>query len=126
MFGGDNNNPPGNAPLGVFNPAPFINVAEFELTTLTSMARSTYYDTKTPDPSWLTPIVAPVVQPGGASLVLEFSGSMDGIVEDVPFTPFLQDIDGHQYVRFQATLRSNLFTITRARVAVLSLPFTFE
>ena len=70
--------------------------------------------------------MAPVVQPGGASLVLEYSGSMDGIVEDVPLTPFLVDIDGHQYVRFQATLRSNLFTLTRARVAVLSLPFTFE
>jgi hypothetical protein len=122
---GDSPNP-APVPLQVFNPAASVDVMQFELAKLRSDARSLYYDTGVAEPDYRTPIVNPVVQPGGAELVLTWSASADGIVEDVPFSPDLDACDGFRYVRFHAVLRSNLFTLDRARVSLLEIPFTFE
>jgi hypothetical protein len=122
---GDAPNPP-PVPLQVFNPAPFVDVMQFELAKLRSDARSLYYDTGTADPDYRTPIVNPVVQPGGAQLVLAWSASADGIVEDVPFSADIHACDGFRHIRFHAVLRTNIFTLERARVSLLAVPFTFE
>jgi hypothetical protein len=113
-------------PLTVANPAPFVHVMEFELAKLRSDAQSAYYDTKTPEPDYLTPILNPLVQAAGATIEIAYSGSKDGIMEDVPFTPNVDDVDDHQYIRFHAIMRANLFTGGRPRLSLIEIPFTFE
>jgi hypothetical protein len=122
---GDSPNP-APVPLTVANPAPFVHVMQFELAKLRSDGQSKYYNTLTPDPDYLTPIINPVVQQGGAQLIMTWSGSADGITEDVPFTTDINACDGFQYIRFHAILRTNIFTGFRAQVSLLEVPFTFE
>jgi len=55
-----------------------------------------------------------------------WSASMDGVIEDVPLSPDINDCDGYRYIRFPGILRSNLFTKSRARVQLIEIPFTFE
>ncbi len=117
---------PAPIPLTVANPAPFVHVMEFELAKLRSDAQSTWYDTKTPEPDYLTPILNPLVQAAGATISMSYSGSHDGIVEDVAFSPSVDDVDDHQYIRFHVIMRANLFTGGRPRLALIEMPFTFE
>jgi len=107
------------------NPSPFVHVMEFELAKLRSDAQSLFLDTQSLDPDYLQPIIAPPVQPGGSSIELTWSGSRDGITEMVPFTANINAIDGYQFIRWHATLRANLFTKARSRMALLELPYTF-
>lgn len=116
---------PAPIPLTVVNPAPFIDVMQFELAKLRSDAQSLYYDTKSLDPDYLAPIINPLVQNGGATIQVTWSASADGIVEDVPFTPNIDDCDHYQYLRFHFILRSNIFTSARARVELVEVPFIF-
>ena len=99
---------------------------QFEIATLLSMGTSRYYNTKEPDPTYLSPILVPLIQPGGSTLVMRYSGSQDGMVEDVSFTENVSAINGHQYIRWQAEMRSNIFTTARPRIENLDIPFTFE
>ena len=117
---------PAPIPLTVANPAPFVHVMEFELAKLRSDAQSTWYDTKTPEPDYLTPILNPLVQAAGATISMSYSGSHDGIVEDVAFSPSVDDVDDHQYIRFHVIMRANLFTGGRPRLALIEIPYTFE
>ncbi|MHC4133833.1 MAG: Ig-like domain-containing domain [Planctomycetota bacterium] len=118
---------PSPIPLTVYNPSPIVHVMEFELAKVRSDARSLYYDTKTPDPDYLTPILNPLVQAAGATIVISYSGSDDGIVEDtLGFRPNIDDVDGHQFIRFHAVMRANLFTGGRPRLSLIEIPFTFE
>jgi len=121
-YGGDFANP-SPIPATVANPAPFVHVMQFELAKLRSDAQSKYYDAFYEEPDYLTPLVNPLVQSGGAVIQLTWSGSHDGILEDVPFSPNIDDIDGHRFIRFHVVMRSNLFTGGRARVDLLELPF---
>ncbi len=121
-YGGDSADP-GPIPATVANPAPFVHVMEFELAKLRSDARSLYYDSGVADVDFLSPIVSPLVQSGGASIELTWSGSHDGIVEDVPFTPNIQAIDGHRFIRWNCIMRANLFTGGRPRIDILEMPF---
>ena len=125
IWGGDTYAPGNNPPLGTFNPYPGVNVMQFELANLRSDARSLYYNTNSPDPDYLSPIVNPLVQQGGATVTFTWSASADGIVEDVPFSPNIDDCDGFQFIRFQAVLRANFFTKGRPRVELLEIPFIF-
>jgi hypothetical protein len=117
---------PAPIPLTVANPAPFVHVMEFELAKLRSDAQSAYYDTRTPEPDYLTPILNPLVQAAGATIEMSYSGSRDGIMEDVPFTTNVDDVDTYQYIRFHVVMRANLFTGGRPRLALIEIPFTFE
>ena len=121
-YGGDAADP-GPIPATVANPAPFVHVMEFELAKLRSDARSLYYNAGIPDPDFLSPIISPLVQSGGATIEVTWSGSFDGIVEDVPFTPNIHAIDNHRYIRWNAVMRSNLFTSGRPRIDILEMPF---
>jgi hypothetical protein len=117
---------PSPIPLTVANPAPFVHVMEFELAKLRSDGQSTWYDSKTPEPDFLTPILNPLVQPAGATIAMSYSGSHDGIMEDVAFSPNVDDVDDHQYIRFHVVMRANLFTGGRPRLALIEIPYTFE
>jgi hypothetical protein len=121
-YGGDFADP-APIPATVANPAPFAHVMQFEIAKLRSDAQSLYYDTGIPDPDFLAPIVSPLVQSGGASIQLTWSGSADGIVEDVPFTTNIHAIDNHRYIRWNCIMRANLFTGGRPRIDILEMPF---
>lgn len=121
-YGGDAADP-GPIPATVANPAPFVHVMEFELAKLRSDARSLYYDSGVADPDYLSPIISPLVQSGGATIEVTWSGSFDGIVEDVPFTPNINSIDNHRYIRWNVVMRANLFTGGRPRIDILEIPF---
>jgi len=124
VWGSDILNPSPSAATA--NPAPFVNVMEFELAKLRSDAQSLWYDSLIEDPDYLTPIFTPIVQPGGSTIEISWSGSADGITEDVPFTPNINACDGLQYIRFHAVLRSNIFTGGRPRIDRMEIPYTFS
>ena len=120
-------NPAGSATTA--NPAPFVHVMEFELAKLRSDGESIYYDTgvtHATGPDYLSPIINPLVQAGGAVVEFTWSASLDGIVEDVPFTPNINACDGFRFLKFHAVLRSNIVTSSRARVELVEVPFTYE
>jgi hypothetical protein len=121
-YGGDFADP-SPIPATVANPAPFVHVMQFEIAKLRSDAQSLYYDSGIADPDFLAPIVSPLVQSGGAAIELTWSGSADGIVEDVPFTPNIHAIDNHRYIRWNCVMRANLFTGGRPRIDILEMPF---
>ena len=106
-----------------FGTTPLVHVMEFEIAKLRSDARSLYYDTGTTAPDYLSPVLNPFVQSGGAALEFLWSASSDGIVEDVPFTPNINACDGHRYVRWHCVMRANLFTGARPRLALMQIPF---
>jgi hypothetical protein len=121
VYGENSANPlPGGL---VLNPAPLVNVMQFEMAKLRSDARSRYYDTVVAAPDYLTALVSPLVQQGGASVSFTWSASHDGIVEDVGFGPNINACDGHRYIRWSAILRANLFTGARPRVDLVQVPF---
>ena len=121
-YGGDSADP-GPVPGFFTNPSPIVHVMEFQIVKLRSDARSKYYDSGIANPDFLSPIVAPLVQSGGATIELTWSGSFDGIVEDIPFTPNIQAIDNHRYIRWNCIMRANLFTGGRPRIDALEMPF---
>jgi hypothetical protein len=121
-YGGDFADP-SPIPATVANPAPFVHVMQFELAKLRSDARSLYYDSTTANPDFLSPIIQPLVQSGGATIDVTWSGSSDGIIEDVPFTSNIHAIDGHRYIRWNCTMRANLFTGGRPRIEIIEMPF---
>ena len=107
----------------VFNPNNLIQDVLLELADLNSLGTSTYYDTGVDDPDYFEPIFTPAVQPGGASVSIEYAGSDDGMVDDVTFTSDINLLDGLRYVRFQASLKSNFATGGRARINKIDIPF---
>ena len=124
-YNSDQPNPSQSFLLGVFNPSPFVHVMEFEMAKLRSDGQSTYYDTNSTAPDYLAPIISPAVQPGGSIVIITWSGSKDGIMEDVPFTTNINAVDDHQFIRWHAILRANLFTKARSRIQLIELPYEF-
>jgi len=124
VFGGDTPNPPNTA--GLPNPLQAVDVMQFEIATLLSIGQSLYYDTNELDPTYLSPIIVPVVQAGGSTIVMRYSASADGLLEDVPFSANISAANGFRFLRFQAEMRSNIATGVRPRIAKMDIPFTFE
>ncbi|MCI0637230.1 MAG: Ig-like domain-containing protein, partial [Actinobacteria bacterium] len=118
IYGGDAADPA--PPL---NPLAVVSVMEFEIVTLRSDARSVYYDTAATNPDYISAVIGPLVQAGGAAVSFRWSASFDGIVEDVPFTPNINACDGHRHIRWSAVMHSNLFTHARPRVQLIQIPY---
>jgi hypothetical protein len=125
-YGSDTVDPAPSTFGGILNPGPWVHVMQFEMSRLRSDAQSKYYDTLVADPDFISPIIQPLVQPGGAVVVFTWSASHDGIIEDVPFSVSINDCDQHRFIRFHAVMRSNFFTKSRPRVQLIEIPFTFE
>jgi hypothetical protein len=123
VYGGNVANPVSGPGYVIINPSTLVNVMEFEIATLRSDARSLYYDSATQAPDYMTPILRPLVQPGGATVALTWSASHDGIVEDVPFTTDVNACDGYRYLRWNAVMHGNLFTNARPRLDLLQIPY---
>ncbi len=122
-YGNDSPNPPGS--FNIFNPSPFVHVMEFEMAKLRSDGQSIYYDSRSTDPDYLSPIISPSVQPGGATVALTWSASADGVMEDVPFNTNINASDGFQFLRWHAVLHANFFTKARARIQLIEVPYIF-
>ncbi len=110
----------------VSNPSAATTIMEFELAKLRSVATSRYYDTGVESPDFFAPLLRPTVQDGGASVTWRWSGSADGIVDDVPFTQDINAVDGLRFIRYEAVLNANFFTGARAVINRLEIPFTID
>jgi hypothetical protein len=123
-YGGDFADP-SPIPATVANPSPFVHIMQFEIAKLRSDAQSLAYDTGVDDPDYLSHIVNPLVQQGGATIALTWSGSHDGM-NWTAFTPNIHAVDGHRYIRWNCILRANLFTGGRPRIETLEMPFLVQ
>ena len=121
-FGGDVDSPGNNPGLGILNPAPFVNVMQFELKKLVSQGTSLYYNTGVANPTYLTALVSPTVQPGGAIATVQWSASDNGTVDVTGWQDNISACNGHRYIRFRVILTSNLFTGARPRIARIEIP----
>jgi len=125
-FGGDNDDPPNLSQFGsVLNPGPWVHVMRFEVKRLVTQGTSRYYDTGVANPTFLSPIISPVIQPGGASAEIFWSGSADGTVDLTGWQSNIAAINGHRYIRFRVICTSNLFTLARPRIDRIDIAFTF-
>ena len=144
-------NPPDNPGAGVVNPEPSVTDTLFTVTRRLSTVQSVFYadpvylgNNPSYNPpvggttfgevsNYLKPELNPTVQGGGAEIVLEFQGAFavqdDRITINLaqPFTPWTQNIDdcdGHPFIRWRATLISNLISGSVPRLSELRIPIT--
>jgi hypothetical protein len=148
----DTPNPAPNVVAGILNPEPTVQDTAFTITKRVSVGQSRFY---TPGPSdgegntypapysvqrtrgvrsdYLAPIVAPAVQPGGATILVEFQGATSletgsartAINLAQPFTAWstdIDDVDTFPYIRWRITLTSNLNSNTVGRVESIAVP----
>jgi hypothetical protein len=103
----------------------------------TTRAISTWYELASDKPVFAAPIVSPVGQAGGVSVLLEVEGAdgkpdpfnPGGFIADpttgTGFTPNASDIDGHRFFRFRLSMFANLTTNQTARVTSVQFPYCF-
>jgi hypothetical protein len=103
----------------------------------TTQAVSLWYQLASDAPVFAAPIVSPVGQPGGVSVLLELEGAngkpdpfnVGGFIADpttgTGFTPNASDIDGHRFFRFRVSMFANLTTNQTARVTSVQFPYCF-
>jgi hypothetical protein len=103
----------------------------------TTRAISQWYELASDHPVFAAPIVSPVGQPGGVSVLLEVEGAdgkpdpfnPGGFIADpttgTGFTPNASDIDGHRFFRFRLSMFANLTTNQTARVTSVQFPYCF-
>ena len=141
-FEEDSPNPPenlgGGATQAIKNPDHLILDAIFTVTKRVSIGQSLFYgppaypwtalggETFGTDTDYLTPELNPSVQSGGAQVILEFQGAMaveadrrtiNGGFPSTGWTRTINDCDGFPFLRWRATLVSNLIS---GQVAVLN------
>ena len=117
--------------------------ASFTITRKVSTAQSLFYlptgdvlgtamggDTYGTDTDYLEPQISPTVQAGGAEVFLEFQGAMaivdrstvNTLFPDTGWTVDIHDCDGFPYIRWRATLTSNLVSMQTAKLNAVILP----
>lgn len=138
-------NPQPNFAGGVLNPEPSMFDTALTLAKRVSQAQSLFYtapgfasqaaggNTFGALSNYLPAEITPAIQPGGATVRLEFQAAQ--IVEldrrtinvAYPFQDWTTDInlcDGYANIRWRASLVSNLVTSTTARVNKITIPMT--
>jgi hypothetical protein len=103
----------------------------------TTRAISLWYEVASDNPSFAVPIVSPVGQPGGVSVMLEMEGAhgkpdpfnVGGFIADpttaTGFSTNQSLVDGHRFFRFRLSMFANLTTNQTARVASVQFPYEF-
>jgi hypothetical protein len=148
----DTPNPQPNVPLGILNPEPTVQDTAFTITKRVSVGQSRFYTpgpvddqgntypgpystqrTRGVESNYLPPILQPPVQPGGATILVEFQGAMsleEGSARtrinlaqpSTPWTTDIDDVDEFPYIRWRITLTSNLNSNTVGRVESIAVP----
>ena len=143
----DSPNPPANFFAGILNPEPSVQDTCFTITRRTSVGQSLFYTPNAGGPNddaawggrtlglttdYLPAEIEPIVQSGGATVLVEFQGCQgidptgrDTVNVALPFTEWTQDIDdcdGMPYIRWRITLSSNLKSQTVARITRIIIP----
>lgn len=146
-FEEDTPNPPenlsGGAAQNIKNPDHLVLDALFTVTKVESIGQSLFYgppghvwsspfgETFGTDTNYLTPEVDPSVQSGGAQVILEFQGAMavepdrrtiNAGFASTGWTREIDDCDGFPFIRWRATLLSNLLSGQVARVNRILIP----
>jgi len=96
-----------------------------------SMAQSTWYKTESDSPMYLDPILSPTEHPPGTEAVVTFQGTADdGSGNPDPtatsvWTDDVSDLDGFEYIRFQASFKANLGTGVGPKISEIVIPYIF-
>jgi len=100
-------------------------------------AVSSWYQVASDLPIFATPIVNPSAQPGGVTVLLEFSGAfgkpdpfnVGKFIADpttaTAWTTVPSNIDKHRFFRFRFTMTANLNTAQTARITSVAFPYCF-
>jgi len=103
----------------------------------TTQAISLWNELASDFPIFATPILSPVGQPGGVSVLLELEGAngkpdpfvTGAFIADpttgTGFTPNASEIDKHRFFRFRVSMFANLTTNQTARITSLQVPYEF-
>lgn len=103
----------------------------------TTQAISTWYQLVSDDGQFSQPIVSPVAQPGGVSVIVEMEGAHGkvdplnpgGLIADpvtaTGWTTDVTQVGGHRFVRFRVRMVANLGTNQSARITSIQIPFRF-
>ena len=145
-------NPPSNFVAGIVNPEPSVTDTAFTLTKRVSVAQSKFYTPPATDPAgnsypvpystqttfgvktnYLDAILAPAVQGGGTTLLVEYQGAIaldpassrtkvNTTFPSTAFTTNVNDCDGFPYICWRLTLVSNLISNKVAKLGSISIP----
>jgi len=118
---------------------PVVNDMQFIKKRRTTIAQSLFYDSGVSNPDYSTPVILPATQTGGTQAGIEFEGAK-GILFPIPsnpnnvipdpttFTGYVTNIDqldGFRFVRFRATLVSNVTTTQVPVIRSIDIPYIF-
>ncbi len=105
----------------------------------TTIAQSLFYDSGVGNPDYSSPVILPATQTGGTTAGLEYEGAK-GILFPIPgnpnnvipdpttFTGYvtnMDQLDGYRFIRFRATLVSNVSTGQVPVIRSIDLPYIF-
>jgi hypothetical protein len=120
-----------------FTPDAVIYDTQFRQRRRATYAVSSWYQVASDNPIFATPVVSPVGQPGGVSVLLEMEGAY-GKPDPFNAGQFIADpttgtgwtvtpskIDGHRFFRFRVTMYANLTTNQVATIDSLQFPYCF-
>lgn len=103
----------------------------------TTKATSLWYELSSDNPAFADPIVSPVGQPGGVTVLVELEGApgkadplnpggyIPNTTSATGFTTDITQIDGHRFFRFRVTMVANLNSNQSARVTSVQFPYQF-
>ena len=103
----------------------------------TTKATSLWYELSSDNPSFAAPIISPVGQPGGVTVLVELEGApgktdplnpskfIPNTTAATGFTTDITQIDGHRFFRFRVTMIANLNSNQSARLTSVQFPYQF-
>ncbi len=96
-----------------------------------SMAQSLWYKAESDSPVFLEPILAPTEQPPGTEAAVTYQGAIDDGAGNPDLTVLstwtddATDLDGYEYIRFQASFKANLGTGIGPKISEIVIPYIF-
>jgi Big-like domain-containing protein len=110
---------------------PYMMQCVIDFRTEDSMAQSMWFKMDSQDPIFLDPIINPTEQPAGTETAVMFEGAVgdgNGQVDPTSATGYVddvEDLDGHEYLRFRAAFTANLGTGVGPKLEDIVIPYIF-
>jgi hypothetical protein len=120
-----------------FAPDAVIYDTQFRMRRRATYAVSSWYQVASDNPVFAAPVVSPVGQPGGVSILFEMEGAYGkpdpfnaGLFIADPttgtgWTTTYSKVDGHRFFRFKITMYANLTTNQVASIDSIQFPYCF-